>query len=132
MLINIDTEYISYITNSAYIFSAIFLIINDYYLFGLIGVLIWYISHKYHMDRKNKIWKYADGVVASTSFIYVLIHCNNYLLCGKNVSLFMLIFILFQMNLYYDKIGEEDIHNLIHSIWHITSAIFITYLIYNN
>ncbi len=125
---NID---LTIITNYIYLLAGIYMIFNKKYLYGIIAIVIWLISHLYHLDKSNNFWSKSDEIFASIAFIYVLIRCKQQILCVKNITLLVILLIIHFIGRYYLK-HNIDIYNIVHSIWHIYSAIFILYLIYEN
>ena len=69
-----------------------------------------------------------DIFFSTIFFIFLLIKCRSVILCIKNISLLFIVFILFIFGWYYYYVDMEK-HYIFHSLWHITSALYILYII---
>jgi hypothetical protein len=127
-----NTDILTIISNYAYLFLSIIFILDKKYFYGFIGACIWLISHIYHLDTSHCIWSKMDIIVAFIAFVYVLIKCKNTLLCFENIILLILLLSIFFIGFYCFYNNYKTIYNIIHSFWHILSALFITYLIYQH
>lgn len=127
-----DTEILTIISNYAYLFISIILILDKKYLYGIVGLCIWLISHIYHLDTSHTFWSKTDMIFALISFVFVLIKCRNTLLCFENITLLILLISVFLIGFYCFYNKHTIIYNIVHSLWHILSALFIVYLIYQH
>ena len=123
-----DTKIFTIISNYAYLIAGLYLIYKKHYLYGSLGIIIWLISHIYHLDTNNCFWDYLDMIVALLSFIYIIIKCFDKINCLKNYILLIGLLIIF-CNGFYCFYNDKYSYNIIHSIWHILSALFIVYII---
>ena len=124
-----DTEIFCIISNFAYLFVAIIFLIENKYIYGLIGLLMWFISHMYHLDTCHHFWGKTDMIFAFIIFLYILIKCHKQILCIENIILLIITLILFSIGLYCFYKKHRLIYNIVHSIWHILSALLVLYLI---
>ncbi len=127
-----DTEILTIISNFAYLIIAIIFIFDKKYIYGFIGLMMWLISHMYHLDTCNHFWSTTDMMFAFICFMFILIKCRNEILCIENIILLTLLLTIFSIGFYCFHKKHRTIYNLIHSAWHIFSALFISYLIYQN
>ncbi len=128
-------QYLTIISNFIYLYSGFYLLYKKHYFYGLLGLVIWLISHIYHCDETNSdnLWNWkmnADIIISSICFIIVLINCHPILLCMKNLFLLFVLFLLFLVSYYY-YYTDISTYYILHSLWHIFSALFILYLIIN-
>jgi hypothetical protein len=119
-------EILTLISNLSYLIIGLYLIYKDYYLYGGFTLIMWSISHIYHTDTNNDFWSMLDEIVATATFIFVLIKCFKTLMCFKFISLLVLLLIIHYTARYY--FNNKDIYNIIHSIWHIFSGLFVLHL----
>ena len=127
-------QYLTIMSNYIYLFCGLFLLYKKKYLYGVVALLLWLISHIYHSDCSDNLWGWkmnADILFASIAFIIVLFNCHPVLLCVKNIILLFLLLALFVLGYYYYYI-DINIYYVYHSLWHICSALFILYLILNH
>lgn len=123
-----NTDTFTIISNYSYLIAGLYLIYKKYYLYGIIGIIIWIISHIYHLDTNNCFWDYLDMIVAFSAFIYIIIKCFDKINCFKIIFLLLGLLIIFCSG-FYCFYNNKYNYNIIHSIWHILSAVFIIYLI---
>jgi hypothetical protein len=123
-----NTDIFTIISNYSYLIAGLYLIYKKYYLYGIIGIIIWLISHMYHLDTNNCFWDYLDMIVAFCAFTYIIIKCFDKINCLKNYILLIALLIIF-CNGFYCFYNHKYAYNIIHSIWHILSAFFIVYLV---
>lgn len=116
------------ISNFAYLGASIYLLAKEKYIYALFASIIWFISHGYHQDTTNKLWMYADYIVAFTAFMYVMITCRELIFCLKNIIFLIILLIVFTYS-FYNYYYNIKLYYIYHSIWHIMSALFILYLI---
>jgi hypothetical protein len=126
-------QILTLISNMIYLFCAFYLLYEKHYFYGLLGFVIWLISHIYHCDEYNSdnLWNWkmnADIIISSISFIIVLINCHPILLCLKNLFLLFIMLLLFGISCYYYYV-DINTYYVMHSLWHVFSALFILYLI---
>lgn len=124
----IEHELLCLISNYIYLICSIILFVYNKILEGLICIIIWYISHNYHCNEDNIYWSNLDEIVASIAVLYVVFCNHRKILCKINIIILILIVPIYigGRMCYYKK---RYIYNILHSIWHILSAIFITKLI---
>jgi len=128
-----NTKIITILSNYSYLIAAIYLINSKYYIYGICAFIIWYISHNYHNNTLDKFWDNLDMIIAAIFFTYIII--NDYRkLSFYKVQIFLTITILFFISgfLCFDWKNCNDYnhdYNIIHSIWHILSALFSVYFI---
>ncbi len=115
------------LSNIAYLIIGLYLIHKQYYLYGVLTLIMWLVSHIYHTDTENNFWSHVDVIFATTIFIFVLIRCKETLLCFKFITLLIILLMIFGISLYYYKMNRE-IYDIIHSFWHIFSGLFVLYL----
>ena len=115
------------LSNFTYLIIGLYLIYKEYYLYGIVSLIMWLVSHIYHTDTDNNLWSNIDVIFATSLFIYILIKCKDTLLCIKFITLLLILLTIFGISLYYYKINRE-IYNIIHSLWHIMSGLFVLYL----
>jgi hypothetical protein len=127
-----NTGILPIISNFAYFFIATLLILENKYIYGFFGLLMWFISHMYHLDTCNHFWGKTDMIFAFISFLYILIKCHNELLCIQNIILLILLLTVFSIGYYCFYKNHKTIYNIVHSMWHICSALFILYLVNQN
>jgi hypothetical protein len=127
-----DTNILSLLSNVIYLICGFVLITKKKILFGILLIIMWLISHCYHTDIDNNFWSKLDVICATLGFIFVLIKYSKYIFTYKNI-LYLLILLIFYLTarIYY-KNGNINKYNICHSFWHISSAIFVTYIIINN
>jgi len=128
-------QYLTLISNLIYLFCGFFLLYKKHYFYGLLGFVIFLISHIYHSDEitSDNLWNWkmnTDMIISAISFIIVLINCHPILLCMKNLFLLFILFLLFGIGWYYYYI-DINTYYILHSLWHVFSALFILYLIIN-
>ncbi len=124
-----NTKIFTIISNYAYLIASFYLFYKKYYLYGSLGIIIWLISHIYHLDTTNCFWDYLDMIVASIFFIYVIKKKINKFKCLKKIILLIGLLIIFSSGFYCFHNNHDNIYNIIHSIWHILSSLFIVYII---
>jgi hypothetical protein len=120
------------ISNFAYLIVSIIFILNKKYFYGFAGICVWFISHMYHLDTKHCFWSNIDMIFAFICFIFVLFKCKDTLLCYENIILLILLLTIFAIGFHCYYNNHDTIYNIIHSLWHILSALFITYLIFQH
>ena len=128
-------QILTLLSNMIYLFCSIYLVYKEHYLYGLLGFIIWLISHIYHCDKPSSqnLWNWkmnADIIISTMCFIIILINCHPVLLCLKNIFLLSLLFLLFGISYYY-YYKDINTYYIYHSLWHIFSGLFILYLILN-
>ena len=128
-----NTKIITILSNYSYLLASIYLIDRKYFTYGIFAFIMWYISHNYHNNVLNKFWDNLDMIAAIILLTYVTIDGYHKLSFYK-VRIFFTITILFFMSgfLCFDWHLCNDYnheYNIIHSIWHILSALFIVYFI---
>jgi hypothetical protein len=118
-------------SNIIYLLSGIYLIFNKLYVFGLIAILVWFVSHSYHNDYSKKHWKLLDRYLALFVIIILFYKYHRQITFNQICILFFICisFILARYLYYKDNIIGYDIS---HSIWHIGTGLLITYIIYKN
>lgn len=129
MSVKIDTDILNIVSNYIYLFIGIYLIYKKMYIYGLITIIIWLISHMYHTNKCH-IYEKIDILIANLAFIFVVIKCYENIFCLQNILLFVVLLIIFSLGWYY-YYYSKDIYNILHSIWHIYSGLFVLYLILN-
>jgi hypothetical protein len=127
-----NTELLPIISNFAYLIIGILFILEKKYIYGFIGLIMWLISHMYHLDTCNHFWSKTDMIFAFICFLYILIKCHNQILCFQNIVLLIILLTVFSIGFYCFHKKHRKIYNIVHSIWHIFSALFILYLINQN
>jgi hypothetical protein len=125
-------KYLTIISNFIYLLCGLYLLYKKHYLYGIIAIFIWLISHIYHTDKtKDNLWGWKmnmDIFFSSIFFIILLIKCRSIILCIKNITLLFIVFILFIFGWYYYYVDMKK-HYIFHSLWHIASALYILYII---
>ena len=123
---NIDMEILTLISNLSYLIIGLYLIYKEYYVYGIATLIMWLISHIYHTDTSNDFWSNIDVLFATSLFIFVLIKCRTTFLCVKFMLLLFILLLIFAIGVYY--FDNKNIYNIVHSIWHILSGLFVLYL----
>ncbi len=121
------------LSNFIYLFVGLYLLYEKRYGYGLIGILVWLVSHIYHNDKSNSAWNWKmnmDIIISSISFIMILINCRPVLFCMKNFIFLSTLFIFYGIGYYYYYHDMEKYY-FYHSIWHILSGLFLLFLILN-
>ena len=127
-----DTNILSLLSNLIYLLCGIVLIIKKKILFGTLLIVMWLISHIYHTNIDNKFWSSLDMICATLGFIFILIKYSKYIFTFKNILYLLSLLIFYLMaRINYNK-NNIKMYNVYHSFWHISSAIFVTYVIINN
>ena len=124
-------QYLTLLSNLIYLFCGFYLLYKKHYIYGVLGLIIWLISHIYHSDNSNDDWNWkmnADIIISSICFIFVLLNCHPVLLCFKNICLLIGLLLLFIISYYYYYVDMNKYY-IYHSLWHVCSAFFILYLI---
>jgi len=120
------------ISNIIYLVCGIYLILNKLYIFGLIAILIWIVSHNHHTKYTNHnynlYWKITDRIIATIAILYLLYKYHKTLSKTK-ICILLFILMLFILARVFNNLDNMNGYNICHSLWHITSAIFITYII---
>ncbi len=117
------------ISNYIYLILGIYLLTQKYYVFGIGFILMWYASHKHHEDIKNTFWTNVDSYMALFGVAIVLYTCFHKLNCVKNLLYLVLVLCFFLIASMNSRKNNIDMYNLWHSIWHIVSGLFLTYII---
>ncbi len=120
-------EILTLISNLSYLIVGIYLIYKEYYLYGIVTLIMWLISHIYHTDTDNDFWSSIDVLFATTCFIYISLKCYKTLFCLKFISLLVILLSVFAIG-YYNFNRNKEIYNLVHSVWHILSGLFVLHL----
>ncbi len=123
-----NTQFINLTSNYIYLAISIYLAINKFYIYSALAFIIWLVSHIYHTDTHNSFWSISDTITASIGFIFVMIRCYDKVLCIQNIILLILLLCIFATSLYYYKTNMET-YDIIHSVWHIFSGVFLLYLL---
>ncbi len=124
----INTQSINILSNFIYLLCGLYLISQKMYLYGIIAIIVWFISHMYHLDRDDCFWRKSDMIVASICFVFVLIICKD-ILCKKYIIYFIIILSLLFTGMYFCHKKQYEKYDIIHSIWHILSGLVMTNLI---
>jgi len=127
-MIQIENDTICVLSNYIYLICGVYLILNNRIVEGIIAVIIWYVSHRYHCDQDIVFWSKLDEVLASLACIYVLLKNFNKFKIKKNI-IFVLLVALIYIGGRLCYTNKKSIYNMCHSLWHIVSAIFITYIV---
>ena len=127
-----NTNILSLLSNLIYLICGCILIMNKKLLFGILIIIMWLISHMYHVNRKNKFWNNLDLVCATLGFIFILIKYNKHIFISKNIIYLFMLALFYILARKYDDNNNIKMYNIYHSFWHIASAVFVTYIIINN
>ena len=119
-------EILTLLSNLSYLIIGIFLIYKEYYVYGGFTLIMWFISHMYHIDTDNDFWSVLDEIFATIVFIFVLIKCFKTLMCIKFILLLLLLLIIHYTARY--NFNNKEIYNIVHSFWHIFSGLFVLHL----
>jgi hypothetical protein len=126
-----DTHIINLASNIIYLLVGIYLFYKKAYAYGFLSIFIWFTSHMHHVDLNNRFWEISDILIASTSFVYVLIKCVHKIKCLHNILLLILLLSIFFISLYFRNQNKIELYDITHSVWHIFSAVFILSLLYD-
>ena len=127
-----NTKIFTLLSNYSYLLGGIYLIEKKFIIYGLGSFMMWYISHNYHCNILNMNWCYLDMCFALFSFSFIIIkYFKNLFFYKIKIYLTIIAVFLFIGWDLYDYAGNDNNHyyNIIHSIWHILSALFIVYFI---
>lgn len=127
-----DTNILSLLSNLIYLICGCILIIKKKLLFGILIIIMWLISHMYHIDRKNNFWNNLDMITATLGFIFILIKYYKHIFSSKNIIYLFILALFYLLARKYDDNNNIKMYNIYHSFWHIASAVFVTYIIINN
>ena len=122
-------QYLTIISNFIYLFSGIYLLLKKHYLYAILAIIMWFISHIYHCDNANKNWKMnIDIMFAVLIFLIIFIKCYSVILCLTNIFLLLCLLAIFIISYYYYYIDINKYY-IFHSLWHILSALYLLYII---
>ena len=127
-----NTNILSLLSNLIYLICGVILITKKKILFGILIIIMWLISHMYHSDRDNFFWNNLDMVCATLGIIFILIKYCKHIFCIKNIIYLFILALFYILARKCDNENNIQMYNICHSFWHITSAIFVTYIIINN
>lgn len=127
-----NTNILSLLSNLIYLICGVILITKKKLLFGILIIIMWLISHMYHSNRKNNFWNNLDMTCATLGFIFILIKYYKHIFNSKNIIYLFILALFYLLARKYDNTNNIKMYNICHSFWHITSAIFVTYIIINN
>jgi hypothetical protein len=119
------------ISNFIYLFSGIYLLSKKHYLYAILAIIMWFISHIYHCDDSNENWNWKmkiDIMFAVLIFLIILIKCYSVILCLTNIFLSLCLLAIFIISYYYYYIDINKYY-IFHSLWHILSALYLLYII---
>jgi hypothetical protein len=124
-------QYLTIISNFIYLLCGGYLLYKKHYLYGILTIMMWLISHIYHCDNSNEVWNWkmnTDIIFAIILFIIILIKCHSIILCFNNICFLFVLLILFGLSYYYYYIDINKYY-IFHSLWHVLSALFLLYII---
>jgi len=127
-----DTNILSLLSNLIYLICGIILIIKKKILFGILIMIMWLISHIYHSNRNNSFWSNLDMICATLGFIFILFKYSKHIFSAKNIIYLIILALFYILARVHDNKNNQSMYNIYHSFWHITSAVFVTYIIINN
>jgi hypothetical protein len=127
-----NTNILSLLSNLIYLICGVILITKKKILFGILIIIMWLISHMYHSDRDNFFWNNLDMVCATLGLIFILIKYYKHIFNSKNIIYLFILALFYILARKCDNENNIQMYNICHSFWHITSAIFVTYIIINN
>ncbi len=117
------------LSNYIYLILGIYLLTQKYYFFGCGFILIWFASHKHHEDINNNLWSNLDSYIALLGVIIVIYKFFNKFNSIKNLLFFVLVLCFYLMASMNRQKNNIDMYNLWHSLWHIVSGLYLTYII---
>jgi hypothetical protein len=126
-----ETKTINIFSNYIYLFCGLYLFTQKLYIYGTIAIIVWFVSHMYHLDIDDCFWDRSDTIIATICFVFILINCKD-VLCKKYIIYLMLTLSFLFSGIYFCRNDEIHKYDIIHSIWHILSALFITNLVIKN
>ena len=128
-----NTKFITILSNYSYLLGGIHMFFIQKYFYGMGAIIIWYISHTYHNNTLDLFWRNLDMMVASLFLTFILINDFNKLSDYKIQILLSIILVFFLCGtMCFNRHSCNDknhTYNIIHSIWHILSALFVLYFI---
>ncbi len=120
------------LTNYSYLIAGLYLLYNKYYFYGVLGCLVWFVSHRYHIEHPNNEEfdekMTTDNIFCGVAFMTViLIHICAFF---ELTNIFLLLVLAFLFKISYVKYYKDiDKYYILHGIWHVYSALFVIYLI---
>ncbi len=117
------------LSNYIYLILGIYLLTQKHYFFGVGFIIMWYASHKHHEDVKNKLWTNIDSYMALLGVSIILFKYFHKVNTIKNLLYLVLVLCFYLIASMNGRKNNIDMYNLWHSLWHIVSGLFLTYII---
>ena len=124
-------EILTLISNLLYLIGSIYLLNKNIFVEGILFFIIFIISHIYHLNINNNLWRNIDITAASIGFIYIFIRYHSKIFNKENIKYLLLLLLVYVVGFgcYYIDIYGHSIYCFIHSLWHIFSVFYILYII---